>query len=946
MIKGPKAILSSAIANALAEYFIVNPSQIESNLLSDANITLHNVQLKSTVMTLTTINTHGGSKTVLITSGCVDKVTFSWKWSVSRDVSATAEWIKNAVLVIEGAKFVCRLEHRDAAADNNEDDTTGDTAEKNEGSSTHKSSFVNPSTIDDKTAKEIKVTPGGISGFVQRQIEHVIDNLTLRMVDFELKIEAVMMMDSSSSSSLPSSSVVKSDGDIVATCVGGTTTTSRSFIIAIDQVELLSYGRQKQQQSSSSSSSSSLKQRVNLRSFRSSISIINTGSSVTKRDEDTTAANQDNNNIDVNNFINEFAFLPTGKHSSNNNNNDNEQGEVCNVDSDREGSSSSTIEEKVYHLIEPFSYSADVTRVGSKRFSGLMTGLDVVGIVPSSKEEEDGSGSDSGDGGGGIALHMGKVQVESLMLLGEMMLTPPSTPGEIGESVATTDNSTDSTAADNEAGTDITEATQEEAIATTATIDENDPSTFTVPLSFATLIVDEKKFSVSGIYTKYKADGTTCQFDARKVSYESSDGGLAEASQIHVSMRPTVKMIVNSIDTFYIPDVMQLTKPIEFIELKYEGKALTARFQDIEVITFGKGQQDTASSTITTTKESSPAKSSSTKTQPSSKMSILASSKAGRQKQEQAVMITAPKLPFSLDVSVKTCDIKKSADGSSMQMSNLQLFCNENDTGNSSDVALRFDHFKNHLASISDVNMCASLPYDAVNCINALNLSIGDATIVSGHSVEDWQTSFQPKYQSKTAKSSTKNAAPSAVIKLPNATIADIKLTITYAANVGVKVKQTKFIAKAFKGKEATTSKDIISYYTLACLAKAPEFISNAEVLGLNVLDSTMGTWGNFLGVATPFGAVTGVEAVVGVDAVKNAVNAGKRGRGVSENDDYQESDIARGLFQAAKEATVRGAEMRGKKDDEGNVIDWAVGATTTTGEYVGENKTRLGGAA
>ena len=117
----------------------------------------------------------------------------------------------------------------------------------------------------------------------------------------------------------------------------------------------------------------------------------------------------------------------------------------------------------------------------------------------------------------------------------------------------------------------------------------------------------------------------------------------------------------------------------------------------------------------------------------------------------------------------------------------------------------------------------------------------------------------------------------------------------------------------------------------MACLAKAPEFISNAEVLGLNVLDSTASTWGNFLGLATPFGTVTGVAAVVGVDAVKNAVNAGKRGRGVSENDDYDASDIARGLFQAAKEATVRGgAEMRGKKDNEGNVIDWAVGATTT----------------
>ena len=138
---------------------------------------------------------------VLTTSGCVDKVTFSWVWSVSREVSATAEWIKNAVLVIEGAKFVCRLEHRDAASERaiSKDDTTV-TAADDEDSSTHnrRSSFVNPSTIDDKTAKEIKVTPGGIAGFVQRQIEHVIDNLTLRMVDFELKIEVVMMMMDSS----------------------------------------------------------------------------------------------------------------------------------------------------------------------------------------------------------------------------------------------------------------------------------------------------------------------------------------------------------------------------------------------------------------------------------------------------------------------------------------------------------------------------------------------------------------------------------------------------------------------------------------------------------------------------------------------------------------------------------------------------------------------------
>eukprot|EP00571_Detonula_confervacea_P008156 CAMPEP_0172321794 /NCGR_PEP_ID=MMETSP1058-20130122/44329_1 /TAXON_ID=83371 /ORGANISM="Detonula confervacea, Strain CCMP 353" /LENGTH=57 /DNA_ID=CAMNT_0013037389 /DNA_START=26 /DNA_END=199 /DNA_ORIENTATION=- len=50
MIKGPKAILSSAIANALGEYFVVDANTIESNLLKDAKIVLRQVKLKEQVI--------------------------------------------------------------------------------------------------------------------------------------------------------------------------------------------------------------------------------------------------------------------------------------------------------------------------------------------------------------------------------------------------------------------------------------------------------------------------------------------------------------------------------------------------------------------------------------------------------------------------------------------------------------------------------------------------------------------------------------------------------------------------------------------------------------------------------------------------------------------------------------------------------------------------------
>jgi hypothetical protein len=45
-VKGPKTLLASAIAEFLAEFFLVDPTKIESNLLVDAKIVLNHVQLR------------------------------------------------------------------------------------------------------------------------------------------------------------------------------------------------------------------------------------------------------------------------------------------------------------------------------------------------------------------------------------------------------------------------------------------------------------------------------------------------------------------------------------------------------------------------------------------------------------------------------------------------------------------------------------------------------------------------------------------------------------------------------------------------------------------------------------------------------------------------------------------------------------------------------------
>ena len=115
MIKGPKAILSSAIANALEEYFTVDASTIESNLLSDARIVLRNVQLKEQTSTIP-INSAGKSTLITVT-GCVDEVSFTWSWSVGDVV-----WVTDAVLTIDGARFQATLEHVERTNEAKEDE--------------------------------------------------------------------------------------------------------------------------------------------------------------------------------------------------------------------------------------------------------------------------------------------------------------------------------------------------------------------------------------------------------------------------------------------------------------------------------------------------------------------------------------------------------------------------------------------------------------------------------------------------------------------------------------------------------------------------------------------------------------------------------------------------------------------------------------------------------
>jgi len=780
MFKGPKAILASAIANALAEFFEVDANQIQSNLLGDANIVLHKVKFKEQITCLP--QNSAGNETVIRVTGCVEEVAFSWAWSVGQQknkaaASAAAEsWVKDAVLTIKGAKFVAKLENGKKSGATSAPTTTDDGINTNE-------AFVDPATIDADSAKAILKEPGGLAGYVQNQVRMIIDMLKLRIVGFELSVF------------LPSPG---SDSEGRALKIGG------------DEVELLSLGRQEEE---GTPTPSVLRQQLSINSFFSSI--------------------------------------------------------VC----------GDSPESKEVPFIEPFSYSAEATRCGEERFGSFATGLEVVGMQNDAARDA-------------FVLHAGKVQIETLMQLGVLLLAPPDKVDGLKEAEAPT-----------------------ETVATSEKPSQGDTlvSSFTFPLaSMSLIILEENRIVASELSMTYKADGTVCFGRVNRLQYESSSGGQAEATGIKLNMRPSIQCTIDSIESVYIPDSFLLSKPINSTELLYQGQTLSLIVDSVDAVLFnGDGEKE-----------------------------------ADTDATETSVATERPVAPCPVHMSVQNIHLKQASDGSSISLASLNLYVNPKGESRTQ-VAVQFDDLNSDLLQLSKVNMCATLP-PSPKVIESLTFA-GERVIVSaGHSTDDWQNQFRRlprRVSTKTAKSKSSTSSVES-LHLPNANIGGLKVTITWGSIGGtMKVKETTLGVKPFQGNDSTSAKDLMYYYTKACLSRVPNFVSNAEVLGINVMDSTAVTYGTWLGISS-LGAGGGVAAVAGVDAVKGAVAAGKRSRKADESEGWRPGDLLRGVIYSAGEATKEGAIKRGKSHGKGNVVDWAVGAAEGTAEYASENKSRLGGAA
>ena len=287
-----------------------------------------------------------------------------------------------------------------------------------------------------------------------------------------------------------------------------------------------------------------------------------------------------------------------------------------------------------HSMLDPFSYTADVLRIG-ERFGGFLTGVQCFGLV--------GEPDDDSKDQGGLSFNIGHVQVGAMTQLGAMCLAPvddgPSSPNlSHGSSASNADDG-------------VYDQTNETEVEGSENFDMNEPSSFLLPMSYMSLVLhDTKRFRISNIDFRYRADGTVCSFQAAKMTYNGGDEGEASASDVFVTARPVPKMTIGTIESLQT-DSFLLATPIESSEYKYEGQTLSVSLDSFDIVLFGKED------------EAPPA--------------------------EPPPLVKAPHLPCNIALDIlKDLKIKSSLDGSMKKFTCLQLYALAD--GNETKIAVQF----------------------------------------------------------------------------------------------------------------------------------------------------------------------------------------------------------------------------------------------------------------
>mmetsp|Transcript_12325 Transcript_12325/g.18011 ORF Transcript_12325/g.18011 Transcript_12325/m.18011 type:complete len:904 (+) Transcript_12325:156-2867(+) len=586
-------------------------------------------------------------------------------------------------------------------------------------------------------------------------------------------------------------------------------------------------------------------------------------------------------------------------------------------------------------LLAPFSCSADMRRAG-KRFGGFSRGLRALFKSDST----------------GLVLHAGHDQSYALAQFSVMLLSAKE---EETEKVASV--SAGATAKPAEAVTNVS-APPKLMIPPAQAFPSKRPSVFDFKLATMAIVVDKQRFHVSDFELSYIADGSKLAFEAKRCAL-ADDGDQINNEECSIiiknirgSKNPELDILLGLIERVETTSV-RLLSPMKNTRLTFEGDTLTLTIHKLQCAFLTDNSLSEKDESIS-------------------------------RKEKTSGNLRNAQTPFPLDVSIEELGLQQNADpDSQMQFDKIQLFANPTPGG--TEVAVQTDNFRKNIKAgdnlclqVSDIVACGRWPMFGSKLVENFKFGANKgqlSDVVSSHifqltndvelasavdvlstaniseTIANAPKDIVKKSQDIGQNISSTNTSKDADWKLPDAQIDALKIYLSMKIGKKVlSVKNVAFTANPFKGNEKTTSKDLVNHYVSACVKKFPDFATNAEVLGVNIVDIGTNTYGTILGMtgtmAGPFGAVGGVAVMVSVDAVRGTVSAGKKSRGADSADGARPMDLVRGIGYAAADASRTGALKRGKTEtQEPNVIDWVVGASVNTEKYLGDNKARIGGA-
>mmetsp|Transcript_53307 Transcript_53307/g.129538 ORF Transcript_53307/g.129538 Transcript_53307/m.129538 type:complete len:1051 (+) Transcript_53307:160-3312(+) len=980
ILKGPKSMLSSAIADALNEYFVVDPHEIQTNLLTDTKVVLRHVELRDSITPRPNPNTFG-NRTLVKTTGVVDEVVFTWSWNTSSR-GGGKNWVKDAVLTIKGAQFYIDLSEVEIKKQE-EEEQGGDDEGQQEGADTpplddstkHKTVEIplgttatttttdvlgsdKPTTkipsatgrevtlrvidrtdsADTQTQQDIK-RQGGFAAYLQNQVRLVFDALTLSMEDFNLTVT----MPS------PDIEIIEGQGEEEGS-TNSSDQNSNSYTISVvagaKKFQIVSHGRQYK-------------------------------NDVAKDDEDDDEQQEPlSETVTLDDFFVDVVETYHLQHDYENEGRrrqeEQEQEPTTGPDGSTTASSPPTSSshkqqhrkkrdreiENRYPLQDPFSYNIEVERTDGRRFSSFLTGLKLKGtslLRQKSTVEQQQQQQQQQE----LSFYLDRPQLEAFGQLSGLILAPPTTTTTGDDEKA---ESTDHATEDGKTSNTISYNASNGGLDNDTPPPEGDGaeySTLDLALSGASLhYMNTSTIQLQSLSVHYCLDGSQLFGSIGSFTYrdESMPGGQRGAEVVILDVvansRPSVNVTLGCIATLYIPETIELIQEMKMVRLSLSGRTWSMEGDEAH-LSFPKVDEEYMQLAIDEAAEEQHQHHEQVDVgqlsldEPDEPRGVRHHSQTTLNQQASSdVSETVSKFlvaPFPAVVQFKLVSLMKGQEEKTkIELQKSSLWVNPKDDWSGTEVAASVGVLQSDLATGADMTAFACIPGDLdANRYENFEFNAGLISVTAGYSVQDWLKTFS--FSGLWSPTVREHKDKPVYSQLPNATIAPLKIQVQYNALSVVSVKSTTINVPMFKGKSTTLSKDITSYYTGKILKKTPNFLINADVLGLNVKDAGLFAFGATLAAANPY---AGVAAMVGADAVKASVNAGKRGRRKGDDARGTVGDFFMGIGYAAVEATQSGAIRRGKSShQQQDAFDWLVGVSAGTGTYVAENKEKFGQA-